>query len=446
MEHAPPAVAGGGQERTIMHVDMDAFYASVEVREQPGLRGRPVIVGGTGNRGVVASANYEARSFGARSAMPTAHARRLCPHAVFLQPRFAVYHRYSTDLHAIFNAVTPLVEGLGLDEAFLDVSGSGALLGSPVQVAEGLRGRVEAELGLACSIGIGPNKLVAKLASKAAKPRPSKQGRAPVPGPGIVLVGAPEVTGFLWPLPVDSLWGVGPANRDRLRKLGVASVGELAALPEATLVAALGKSMGHLLSELAWGRDERPVTPERAPKSIGHEETYSADVVDREELDRRLVVMADLVATRVREHGMVARTVVLKLRYADFTTLTRSHTFPSPQRTGPAFWGAARALLASLDLREGARLLGVSATGLLAGNESPGEQLSLQFQGGPATGQGARERPGSPGLQHEQAAWDRASRAVDAVRARFGDQAVGPAAAARAVGAPRGQRDALPEL
>jgi DNA polymerase IV len=422
-------------DRWVLHVDMDAFYASVEAREDPTLRGRPVVVGGTGNRGVVASASYEARSFGVRSAMPSAHARRLCPHAVFLPPHFALYHSYSERLHEIFGSFTPLVEGIGLDEAFLDVSGATILFGPPARMAAQLHQRVAAELGLSCSVGVGPSKLVAKLASKAAKPSPSEPG--PICGPGTVVVSEAEVLGFMWPLPVEALWGVGPASGERLRRLGVTTVGELAALPAGAVISALGRSAGQLLHSLAWGRDERPVVPDRAVKSIGHEETYPIDLVDRHELERRLVVMADSVAGKVREQGLVARTVTVKLRYADFSTLTRSHTFASPQGSGPSFWTAARALLGTLELRNGARLLGISASGLLPAASSPGEQLQLELgspapanadgAGGAAGAPGRPPRPGRAPPTADGPSWTKASEAVDAVRARFGETALRPA-------------------
>jgi DNA polymerase-4 len=433
---------------------MDAFYAAVEVKEDAKLRGRPVVVGGTGNRSVVASASYEARGFGVHSAMPIAQARRLCPHAVFVAPRFQVYQRYSERFRDIATSFTPLVEGIGLDEVFLDVSGCVGLFGSPGRIAAAMRARVGDEMGLPCSVGAGPSKLVAKLASKAAKPRATTTG--PRPGRGTLVVAEADVLAFLWPMPVEALWGVGQASAERLHKLGVATVGELAALPVDAVVAALGNAAGQMLHSLAWGRDSRPVVAERAVKSIGHEETYPTDIVDRQELDRRLVLMADRVAGHVREQGLVARTLVLKVRYGDFKTLTRSHTFASPQITGPSFWTAARALLDALELRQGVRLLGVSATGLLPAGSSPGQQLQLQLapgpgktgeaEGGPAGGArpaggpegtparsappgeaaGAPARGTPPDGPGGTAAWAKASEAVDAVRARFGAGALRP--------------------
>jgi DNA polymerase IV len=268
---------------------------------------------------------------------------------------------------------------------------------------------------------------VAKLASKAAKPRASKGG--PLPGRGIVVIDEDDVLGFIWPMPVEALSGVGPANGARLHKLGVATVQQLAALPVETATAVLGKAAGGFLHSLAWGRDPRPVVPDRAVKSIGHEETYPTDLVDREQLERRLVVMADSVAASVRKHGFVARTVTLKLRYGDFTTLTRSHTFASPQTTGPVFWTAAKALLHSLDLRGGARLLGLSASGLVPAELSPGEQLQLELGAttGPALGAVAADHELARSDRFSGPSWAKASDAVDAVRARFGTAAVGPA-------------------
>lgn len=450
--------------RSVLHVDMDAFYASVEVKEDASLAGRPVIVGGTGGRGVVASASYEARAYGVRSAMPAGQARRLCPQAVFLPPRFELYRAASLKLHAIFSEVTPLVEGIALDEAFLDVSAATSLFGPPEAIAAQLRRRVAEELGLSCSVGVAPNKLVAKLASEAAKPRASLAGA--VRGPGIVTVAEAEVLGFLWPLPVDALWGVGPASRERLRKLGVGTVGELAALPEGTLVGTLGKAAGKMLHELSWGRDERPVVAERAPKSIGHEETFQVDLRDRADLERRLALMADRVAARVRAEGVVARTVTVKLRYGDFVTLTRSRTFTLPVDSGPALVTETRELLRSLSVGDGVRLLGVSASGLVPKGQAPGQQLQLALGAGallPAGPPGAdagapgsspgraprapRPRPGpappgspvagppgsSPDLPRAKRGtgerWEEALGAVDEVRARFGEGAVRPAAA-----------------
>jgi DNA polymerase-4 len=410
----------------VLHVDLDAFFASVEAKERPELRGRPVVVGGTGGRGVVASASYEARSYGVRSAMPTAQARKLCPHAVFLPPRFEMYKKYSNSFHEVLVRFSPAVEGIGLDEAFVDISRSQAVFGPPGAIAAQVRARVLSDVGLACAVGAGPSKLVAKLASKAAKPRPRTpgagsrgQGEALLRASGqegVLVVEPADVLRFLWPLPVEALWGVGPAAQDRLGRLGVTTVEQLARVPLEALVSALGKASGRLLHDLAWGRDDRAVVGERAVKSIGHEETYEVDIVDREVLARRLVAMADAVAGKVRANGVAARTVTVKLRYVNFATVTRSHTFSSPQDTGPALWRCAKTLLDGLELRAGVRLLGLSASGLTSVVDGPGEQLSL-----------ALEVHVEGSSADSISSWQRASRAVDAVRGRFGGDALRPA-------------------
>jgi len=402
----------GGEPRVVLHVDMDAFFAAVEVKEHPWLAGRPVLVGGTGRRGVVASASYEARAFGARSAMPMGQAQRLCPQAAVLQGNFELYRSYSRRFHQILASYTPLVEGIGLDEAFLDVSGSALLFGPPRVIATSVRQRVKKELGLDCSVGVGPNKLAAKLASKAAKPRAGRQG--PVPGQGVVVVSAAQLLDFLWPMPVGALWGLGPASAARLAKLGVVTVRELAALPVGTLEVVLGRAAGQMVHELAWGRDPRPVEPARPTKSMGHEETYPADLFDADEVQREVSRMADAVSSRARRDGWAFRTVTLKVRYGDFTTLTRSHTFEAPQTAGPVLAKRATALLAVIDLSRGARLLGVSVSGLVPIGLGPGCQLELDL----CAADGVRKEP----------VWDRASAAIDRVRARFGDEAVLPAA------------------
>lgn len=413
--------------RVVLHVDMNAFFASVEVKERPWLAGRPVLVGGTGRRGVVASASYEARTCGARSAMPMGQARRLCPQAVVLPGNFELYHSYSRRLHEVLARFSPLVEAVGLDEAYLDVSGAGGLFGPPEAMSASVRQQVRAELGLDCSVGAGPNKLVAKLASKAAKPRACR-GRL-LAGPGIVVVAEAEVLDFLRPLPVASLWGVGPAGAARLARLGVTSVRQVAALSPGALEAALGRVAGKLLHELAWGRDPRPVQPGRPAKSVGREETYAYDLVSADEMRLRVARMADAVASRVRRSGQAFRTVTLKVRYADFTTVTRSHTFPAPQVSGPVLAGQAEALLGGLGPAGGVRLLGVSASGLVPAQACPGHQLELGLA--------------LPGQSRAEAAWARVSAAVDQVRARFGDEAVAPGSAlARA--APRTGKGSAP--
>ena len=384
---------------------MDAFYAAVEVLVDPSLAGRPVVVGGTGSRGVVASCSYEARSYGVRSAMPSVQARRLCPHAVFVSGRYDLYQEHSRRLHEVLTSFTPLVEGIALDEAFLDVRGARRLLGSGPQIATAIRDRVFAASGLRCSVGVATSKFLAKLASQAAKPT---AGPPPVPGPGVKVVEPGEELAFLHPLPVGALWGVGPATRTRLDRFGIRTVGDLAATPEATLVGALGVSQGRHLHALAWARDDREVVPDRAVKSISHEETYATDHHRLDTLGNEALRLADAdaVAGRLRAGATAGRTVTIKVRFATFRTITRSRTVPSPVDTGPAIARVARALLADVDPSPGVRLLGVGVSNLVPRAD---EQLRL-------------DDPGDASGGAEPAV----ARAVDQVRQRFGDRAVGP--------------------
>ncbi len=387
---------------------MNAFYASVEVIEDPALAGRPLIVGGSGDRGVVASCSYEARAYGIHSAMPSIQARRLCPQAVFVHGDPARYAEYSRRIHDVFASFTPLVEGVALDEAYLDVGGASLLFGSPPRIAAAVRRRVRDEVGLDSAVGVATTKLVAKLASKAAKPRASLRGLDP--GPGVVVVEPGDDLDFLHPLAVSALPGVGPGTRSRLARFGVATVGDLAALPLDTLTASLGHSLGHHLHQLAWARDDRRVEPERAAKSVGHEETYPRDLVEAAELRREVVRLADAVAARLRSSGLAGRTVTVKVRFHDHATITRSHTGAEPLDTGPELARAASSLLEAVDSSNGVRLLGVSVSGLRAG---AARQLTLDWERG--------DWAAGPG-------WAQASRAVDEVRSRFGEAAVGPAA------------------
>lgn len=387
---------------TILHLDLDAFFASVEQRDRPELRGRPVIVGGLGHRGVVAAASYEARRFDVHSAMPTARARRACPDGVFLAPRFDAYVEASREVMAILRSATPLVEPLSLDEAFLDVAGARRRAGSAAEIGAALRARIRAEVGLTASVGAASTKLLAKLASEEAKPD------------GLRVVEPGAELAFLHPLPVARLWGVGPATRRRLTDLGVTTVGELAAIDPAHLVARLGRAAGTHLHALAQNRDDRAVDPNRTRKSVGHEETFATDRRDRAGLERELVRMAERVAQRLRDAHVAARTVAIKVRYPDFRTITRSHTGAEPTDLAAEIATRARDLLVDVDVEAGVRLLGITAQQLVEG-AAVQERLPLDGDGDAAGGEGRARR---------RALAD----AVDEVRQRFGDGVVSPRA------------------
>jgi DNA polymerase-4 len=380
-------------DAAILHVDLDAFYASVEQRADPTLRGRPVVVGGLGNRGVVAAASYEARRFGIHSAMPMARARRACPDAVFLAPRFDAYTDASRAVMTILRSYTPLVEPISLDEAFLDARGARRLHGTGPVIAVAIRARIRDETGLTASVGLATTKLLAKIASELAKPD------------GMLIVDPGGELAFLHPLDVSRLWGVGPATRRRLERLGVHTIGDLAAIPEATLCQTLGGAHGSHLHALATNHDERPVEPERHAKSIGHEETFATDVTDRSRLEADLMRFAERVATRLREAATAARTVQLKVRYSDFRTITRSRTLPDPTDVAHELVRVGRELLREVDLGDGLRLLGLSAQQLVPITDVQ-PRLALDA-----------ERTGD--ARHASL-----ERTVDQVRARYGDDAV----------------------
>ncbi|MDP4690743.1 MAG: DNA polymerase IV [Candidatus Nanopelagicales bacterium] len=338
---------------TILHVDMDAFYASVELVTRPELRGKPVIVGG-GQRGVVLSGTYEARALGIHSAMPMSRARRIAPQAIVIEPHHERYAEVSAGIMAIFSSVTPIVEPLSLDEAFLNVSGALRRLGSATAIAELIRARVYDEQRITCSVGVASTKFVAKLASTQAKPD------------GLLVVPIDKVTAFLHPLPVGALWGVGERTEERLVSLGLRTVGDLAHTPVETLTRALGQASGDRLHDLAWGRDERGVVPDAVEKSIGNEETFARDIDDPEMIHREILRLAQKVAARVRRQGHLGRTVVLKVRFADFTTITRSRTLETPTDVGQVIYTTAVELYAALRLqRARIRLVGVRLEGLL---------------------------------------------------------------------------------
>jgi DNA polymerase-4 len=393
---------------------MDAFFASVEVLDDPSLAGKPVIVGGAGARGVVASCTYEARAYGVHSAMPSMRARQLCPDAIFLSGRHSRYAEISTQLHKILEDVTPMVEPIGLDEAFMDVAGAVRLLGPPDQIARSLRQRVLDDLYLNCAVGVGSSKMIAKLASRAAKPRASRSGLEP--GPGVYLVDPAHELEFLHAHDVEALWGVGPATAKRLHDIGVRTVGDLAALPAETMTRRLGRASGAHLAALARGDDPEPVNPNRPNKSIGHEETFSQDLVDPFELERHVLRMAESVATMLRGASTACRTVTVKVKFKDLSLVTRSHTLNRSISTGGAIGLVAAALLASVDPGEGIRLIGVSASGLA---KDGGDQLSFDL------GDGMNEANESATATEQS--WQDVTVAVDAIRNRFGKLSVGSA-------------------
>jgi DNA polymerase IV len=439
-------------DRTILHVDMDAFYASVEVLLDPTLAGKPLIVGGDGPRGVVASCSYEARAFGIRSAMASVQAKRLCPHAVFVRGNHGLYAEYSARIHEIFATFTPLIEGIALDEAFLDVTGGRRLFGGGAATASAVREAVHERTGLSCAVGVASNKLLAKLASKEAKPPiPGAKPRASAglerPTEGVAVVLRNEELTFLHPLPVRALWGVGPKTFERLQRFGVATIGDLAKLPQDTLVRALGSANGSHLHKLSQGVDDRPVEPERPVKSIGHEETFAVDHFELEPLERELLRMADAVISRARHAGVRGRTVQLKVKLADFRLITRANTPSVPVDSLRTLHEIVVTLLRNADVadevaRLGVRLIGVSVSklevrpgatadaALLEGVEPANpmaEQLDLF---GMATSAVDSAGPGKDKIaraddpEHES----RLADAIDAIRTRFGASAVGPAA------------------
>lgn len=387
-----------GDRRTILHLDLDAFYASVEQLDDPSLRGRPVIVGGTSGRGVVCAASYEARRFGVRSAMPTARARRLCPEGVFRFPRLERYAELSDQVFAIYRRFTPLVEPLSLDEAFLDVSRSRALHGGGREIAQQLRRAVREECGLAVSAGVAEVKLAAKIACDLGKP----DGLTEVPPGGVAA--------FLAPLPVWRLWGVGQVTEAALRTLGVATIGDLQRLSAASLAPAVGGSHAIDLKALAMGEDPREVVPDEEARSVGAEETFAEDLTGREALERELLGQAVRVGRRLRAAGLAGRVVTLKVKYGDFSLITRRVTLDRPTDDDRALFDAARAQLERVDLRRPVRLTGISVSGF-AGEEGRGQ---LGLFAGPAEGPPPREAARRKAL----------NAALDAIAGRFGDEAV----------------------
>jgi DNA polymerase-4 len=379
---------------SILHADMDAFFAAVEIARRPELRGRPVIVGGQA-RSVVLSATYEARAFGVHAAMPMSQARRMCPRAVVVPPDHHAYHAVSHAVMGIFGEVTALVEQVSVDEAFLDVSGARRRMGSPTHIADLVRERVRRELGVTCSVGVAATKFVAKLASGMAKPD------------GVLLVPRDATVPFLHSLPVSALWGVGGRTAQALARWGITTVAQLAEADVATVQRAVGRVAGAHLHDLAWGRDPRPVTPERQEKSLGAETTFDVDTTDQAVIGASALVLADRVAGHLRSKGLVGRTVSLKLKTADFQVLTRSRTLAIPTDVAKEILAAAKELLAATDLGGRAvRLVGVRMEGLMPSDE---RQMTLE-----------------EAVEDEGPARRRAEVAMDQVRARFGAGVVGP--------------------
>jgi DNA polymerase-4 len=378
---------------SIMHVDMDAFFVSVELRSRPELRGKPVIVGYPADRSVVLSASYEARKFGVKSAMPMVIAARMCPSAVIIEPRHKLYYEVSAQLMDIFGSITDLVEPLSVDEAFLDVGGAIRRLGSPRAIGEIIRRRVQKELGITASVGIAASKFVAKIASTRCKPD------------GLLLIEPDQTVPYLHSLPVNALWGVGAKTGEVLARMGIRTVADVAATPLASLKKSLGASGEHVY-RLSWGIDPRPVTPVRVEKSIGAEETFAVDTGDNALLHRELLRLSHRTAERLRSTGMMARTISLKLRYADFSTITRSRTVHTPVDSAQLIYAVTVQLLDSV----GPRSMTVRLVGVRAEQLEAAAQTSLQLS-----------------LDRRDDNWRAAEQALDRVAEKFGSKSVLPA-------------------
>jgi DNA polymerase-4 len=399
-----------GPSPDILHLDMDCFFASVEVLEDPSLKGRPVIVGGAANRGVVAAASYEARSFGVHSAMPIREAQRLCPSGVYLPPRHGYYGEVSGTLMDLCREVTPLVEPVSLDEAYLDVGGAHRLLGDSNAIARELRAAVAARLRLDCSIGVARTKMLAKLASRAAKPRAGAPGSPALPGSEVVVISPGDERAFLNGHLVRAIPGIGPQTAASLARIGIDRVSELAEVPLDRLVRRFGRSRGSALRDAALGIDPRPVVADRETRSISQEETFATDLDDREALRATIRHQADTVARRTRQSSLVGRTVTLKVRYADFTTLTRSKSERAPVTSGASIGRIASALFDALEVQHGIRLIGVGLSSLEMAHESARQLEFFSTDGNEAAESDERR------LEIDLAA--------DEIRRRFGDGAI----------------------
>ena len=380
--------------RAILHVDMDAFYASVEQRDNPELRGKPIIVGGSPkSRGVVSAASYEIRPYGVRSAMPTSKALRLCPHAILIHPRMERYREVSDTIFAVFARITPLIQAVSLDEAFLDVTASQRLHGDPVAIAMKIRAAIKEETQLTASVGVAGSRMVAKIASDLDKPD------------GLTVIPDSERAARLDPLPVGKIWGVGPVTNRRLEKLGILTLGQLRQWPVESLRAEFGRT-GEELHALANGHDESEVDPEGEDKSISHETTFAVDIADMNELETTLRWLSDKVSTRLRNHGMTGRTVFLKLRYSDFTTVTRRKTLPGFTSLSETIHSTARELMRERTQagKRPVRLLGVGVSGFGGESETQGDLFASQ--------------------KPDNAKMERLERAADAIRAKLGKNAL----------------------
>jgi DNA polymerase-4 len=371
---------------------MDAFYASVEERDNPKLKGKAVVVG-AGKRGVVSAANYEARKFGIRAAMPVYKAKALAPHAVFLTPDIAKYSEVSKHVMQIFNDVTPYVEPISLDEAFLDVTGARKLLGTGKQIADLIRKRVEKEQGITCSVGIAHNKFIAKIASGHCKPN------------GVLEIDPAKMLDFLHPLAANEIWGVGPKTNEQLAKLGLITIADIANTPRSTLIKILGQAGGSSLYELAWGRDYRDVITEHIEKSISASETFDFDIDQQEEILKEYLRLTEKSAERMREKGLAANTISIKVRFSDFKTISRSKTLDLPINSTQEIFEVVKNLYLALGLeRVLIRLVGVSLDSLVENDDL--QQMVL----------GQRE-----------SGWAQADRAIDRIKQRFGRTSLRPA-------------------
>ncbi len=377
---------------TILHVDMDAFFASVAEKDDPKLKGKAVVVG-AGVRGVVSAANYEARKFGIRAAMPVYRAKALAPHAIFVTPDLKRYSEVSEQVMAIFEDVTPYVEPISLDEAFLDVTGARKLLGSGRQIADLIRARVEKEQGITCSVGIAHNKFIAKIASGHCKPN------------GVLEIDPDKMLDFLHPLPAAEIWGVGPKTNEHLTKLGLVTVGDIANTPRGTLIRVLGQASGSSLYELAWGRDYRDVVTERIEKSISASETFDIDLDNQEEILKELLRLTEKSTERMRAKGFATNTVSIKVRFADFSTITRAKTLDLPITSTQEIFEVAKNLYLALKLdRALIRLVGISLDSLVE-NEDIQQMV----------------------LGQRNIGWKQADKAVDLIKAKFGRGSLRPA-------------------